>query len=161
MTNLKFSDITLVSGLKSDTLLSTVGVEAKSKVDAVFGLKVTSEFLGSIATTVRDDPIAGLTATDTFTIDATTSSGTTSIAIDLSGVSGDLNLDNIVDYINTELVSNGITSSLSVERVSEDEYAIKIKLGSGETLDFNTPSSQSAAVYAAGTYGAGLSADGH
>lgn len=158
---LDFSDITLVSGLSSDTLRSTTEVPAKSLVDAIYGLTVTREFLGSIATTVRDNPIAGLTTSDTFTIDVTDSSGTVkSVAIALSGVSGDLNIDNIVDYINGEFVSNGVTSSLQVEMLNDDAYAIKVILGRSETLEFKSPSSQSAAVYAAGTYGAGISADG-
>jgi hypothetical protein len=157
---LSFSGIKLLSGLRSDTLSSTVQVPAKTAIDGVFGLTLSEEFVGGIASTARSDAIAGLTTSDSFTIDVTNSSGTQSIAISLSGVSGTLNIDNVVDHINSELVAAGVTTSLQVERLNEFAYAIKVKLGSGETVEFKSPGSSEAAVYAAGTYGAGTSADG-
>ncbi len=55
---------------------------------------------------VTDDPtaaLAGITGTEVFTVSITKSGATDNISIDLSGVTGTLSLNNIKDYINTQI----------------------------------------------------------
>ncbi|PCI64244.1 MAG: hypothetical protein COB37_02425 [Kordiimonadales bacterium] len=65
--------------------------------------KNASEFNSSL---VEDDPdaaITGITGTEVFTVSVTKSGTTDDIEVDLSGLSGTLSLNNIKDYINTQI----------------------------------------------------------
>ncbi len=157
----RFEGINLVSDLRKDVAASSVEVPAIDPTDSIFGLAISDAFIGGVASTVRADPIPGLSTTDSFTIDVTTSFGTTSVTIDLADVSGSLDIDNVVDHINSELVAaGGIASTFQVEQVNESEFRIKINLGSGETLSFSTASTTEAAVYVAGSFGTGETSGG-
>lgn len=58
---------------------------------------------GSFVADSPDDIIAGLTGTEVFTISIEKSGNTDDITVDLSGLTGDLTLNNIKDYINTQI----------------------------------------------------------
>jgi len=65
--------------------------------------KNKTEFDSSLITSNPDEAIAGLTGTEVFTIAITKSGATDNISVDLSGISGTLSLNNIKDYINTQI----------------------------------------------------------
>lgn len=157
----EFNDITLLRGLKTDKLSSTAErPDSSGDQYSAYGfvlLESQTEFYGNRATTVRSDPIPGLTGTETFTITITENGATTDILIDLANVTGGLTIDNIVDYINTQLAADGnIATYFEVERFNEDSYGIQINLSSGEAISFSAgTASEEPAVYVAGTFGTG------
>ena len=115
----RFRDISLIFGLKSDTIKSTVLLPRSSNSTVLFSAPVS---------TVRADPIPGLTGTETFTIAVTRGGTTTNVAIDLSLVGGPLNVDNITSFINGELLTAGFATSFLTERFSlQYRYRERIK----------------------------------
>ena len=148
----RFTDVSLVYGLKKDTLASTVELPRKSNSVVYFGAN---------ASTVREDAIAGLTGTEKFTISVTENSVTKNVAVDLANVSGTLNLDNIVTEINAQLVAALVDTTFAVERFNEDAYGYRINVGTDETVSFSADAStESSAVYVAGSAGAGATGSG-
>lgn len=65
--------------------------------------KNSTESNTSLITSDPNAAIEGLTGTEVFTVSITKSGETDDIEIDLSGISGDLSLNNIKDYINTQI----------------------------------------------------------
>ena len=57
-----------------------------------------------------DDPLPGVSASDSFTIGIKKGGVTTDVAIDFSQISGPLNLTNIISYINGQLAANGFST---------------------------------------------------
>ncbi len=142
----RFRDISLIFGLKSDTIKSTVLLPRSSNSTVLFNAPVS---------TVRADPIPGLTGTETFTIAVTRGGTTTNVAIDLSLVGGPLNVDNITSFINGELLTAGFATSFLTERFSESSYGFRINVATGEEISFSTgTASESSAIYVAATSGA-------
>ena len=118
-------------------------------------------YFGANASTVREDAIAGLTGTEKFTISVTENSVTKNVAVDLANVSGTLNLDNIVTEINAQLVAALVDTTFAVERFNEDAYGYRINVGTDETVSFSADAStESSAVYVAGSAGAGATGSG-
>ena len=149
----KLTDVSLIYGLKLDTLASTVELPRKSN---------STVFFGATASTVREDAIAGLTGTEKFTISITENSVTKNVVVDLAKrSSGTLNLDNIVTEINAQLIAALVDTAFAVERFNETEYGIRINVGTDETASFSADvGSESSAVYVAGTSGAGTTGGG-
>ena len=88
MDPLNFKDITLIDGLRQAKIESTLDYPATNLTDVHFG---------QVVATVRDDPVSGITGTETFRIEVTKANGATeTVNVDLAKVSGTLNLDNIV-----------------------------------------------------------------
>ena len=153
--SLDLTDVTVIKGLKESDLTSTLNL-AKEVA------KTSPVHFGAIVSEVRDDAIPGLTGTETFTITATTSGGTQNVSIDLSAVSGTLNVDNISTYINSQLAANSVTSTVNVERTNEFAYGFRVNMSTTETLTFSADAaSESPAVYLAGTSGAGDNSNGY
>ncbi|SDD35856.1 SBBP repeat-containing protein [Kordiimonas lacus] len=73
--------------------------------------KNSSESNGSLITTDPNAAIDGLVGDEVFTISVTKSGETDDIQVDLSGVSGTLSLNNIKDYINTQIEALTILDS--------------------------------------------------
>ena len=145
---LAFEDTTLLYGLKTQSMTSTQTFPKDPKYTTPF------HFSGSVST-VREDPIAGLTGTETFDITVVNSVETKVINIDLSQVSGALNVDNVSDYIQSQLTANSVTSSIQVERFNEFSYGFHLKLNDTETVTFGNASDSEAGVYVAGTNNVG------
>ncbi len=146
--SLEIPDITLIPGI-AEASISSNPPQPKPLAKSV------PEHIGAPLTTVRSDPIPGLTGTETFTIKVETSSGTTNVAIDLSAVSGTLDVDNVADYINTELQSAGATTRLAVERFSEFSYGFQLQMSSSETVTFvPDAATETPALYVAGSFSA-------
>lgn len=104
----------------------------------------------------REEAIAGLTGTETFVIEIATSTGTNAVTVDLSQVSGPLNVDNVAALVNDRLASVAALSKMVVERYSETSYGFRFDVANGETLTL-TPdaASREPAVYVAGASGFG------
>ena len=145
---LDFEDITLVSGIKADTLTSTVDLPST---------KLSVVHFGAVITDDRTAALPDLTGTEQFTFAVTNSSQTTTnVVVDLANVSGTLNIDNIVDEINTQLTAAAVGTSVSTQRDSEFAYRIRVDVGSGETLSLSADAAtESAAVYVSGSFGSG------
>ena len=145
---LSFEDITLVSGIKADTLTSTVELPST---------KLSAVHFGAVITDDRTTAIPGLTGTEQFTFAVTNSSGsTTNVVVDLANVSGTLSIDNIVDEINSQLSAAVVGTRVATQRDSEFVYRIRIDVSSGETLSLSADAAiESAAVYVAGSFGSG------
>lgn len=142
---------TLLFGEKSDTAKSfaALGEDAKA-------------YVGRVAQVgAREDPIAGLSGTETFSISIAKSLETETFTIDLSQVTGGLTIDNVVNYANsiihapetTDSEGNTIqkyTSRLAVEEVGTNLYAIKIVPSLVEKVSLGAPNA-APAVYISGT----------
>ena len=151
---LDLGELTLVPGVEQNKLTSTIATP-----------KALSDTLpvqrGAPLTASREEAVAGLAGTETFTVEVATSSETTSVAIDLSQVTGALNLDNIAAYVNDRLASVSALSKMAVERFNETSYGFRFEVANGETLTL-TPdaASQEPAVYVAGASGVGANSAG-
>ena len=152
MDPLNFKDITLIDGLRQAKVESTLDYPATNLTDVHFG---------QVVATVRDDPVSGITGTETFAIEVTKAGGSTeTINIDLANVSGTLNLDNIVTEINTQLAAgSGIGTTFGVERYDEFSYGLRVDLGSEESIEM-TPGASEGSLFVAGTAGSGDFAGG-
>lgn len=154
-----FNNVSLINGLKTSTLESSVKrPDSSGDQYSVYGFKLIdsqTEYYGNTATTVRSDPIAGLTGNETFTITVTENGSSRDIPIDLSGMSGSPTIDNITDYINTQLAADGnVATTFEVKRENEYSYKMQINLSVGEEISFSAGAGTTEpAVYVAGTYG--------
>ncbi len=142
-------------------------------IDLIFGMSNAStdanikrpatptSFLASVISTVRTDPIPGLTGSETFTISVTENGTTTDVAVDLSGITGTLDIDTVVDHINTQLAAaTDVATRFKTTRLNEFQYAIEIDKIIGEDLSFSTTDTAEPAVYVAGGSGSGIFGNG-
>ncbi|MCH8181684.1 MAG: SBBP repeat-containing protein [Proteobacteria bacterium] len=142
-----FQKFNLVSGLIKDKIESTVKIPQ---------IENAPRYVGTIVSSSRTTAIAGVASGDKFTITVTLSGVDNVVNIDLADVSGTLSLDNITDYVNTQLLSAGISTTFNVERTSETQYGIRIEIGYGETVNFSADAATEAkAIYITGTRGTG------
>jgi hypothetical protein len=151
---LDLGDLALVPGVEQNKLTSSIATP-KALSDTLPVQK------GASIATARDQAIAGLNGTETFTLEIATAAETKSVAIDLSQVSGPLNVDNIAAYIDDRLASVSALSKMAVERYSETSYGFRFDVANGETLTLKPdPATQEPAVYVAGASGFGDSSSG-
>jgi hypothetical protein len=152
--NLQLPGVDIVSGLKTESVASTVATPKPLE-------KILPEHYGAILTDVREDPIPGITGTEQFTLTVSTSSQTQNIAIDLSEIAGTVNVDAVVDLLNQKLEDNLFNSRFVVNRASETSYGLKIDIANGEELSFAaTPGTETPALYVAGSSGTGADGTG-
>ena len=141
----RLNGVSLVYGIKLDTVSSTVTLPRKSNSTVFFGAQTSTE---------REDPIAGLTGTEKFTISVTENSVTENVAVDLANVTGPLNVDSIVSEINAQLIASLVDTAFIVERFSETSYGFRVNVGRDETVSFSADAAtESSAVYVAGSAG--------
>ena len=147
MEPLNFTDITLIEGLRQASTEATLEYPASNLTDVHFGQMIA---------TVRDDPVVGITGTETFSILVTRADLTTeTVNVDLANVSGTLNVDNIVAEINTQLAAgSGIGTTFGVERYDEFSYGLRVDFSAGESIEM-TPGASEGALFVGGTAGAG------
>ena len=152
MEPLNFTDITLIEGLRQASTEATLEYPASNLTDVHFGQMIA---------TVRDDPVVGITGTETFSILVTRADLTTeTVNVDLANVSGTLNVDNIVAEINTQLAAgSGIGTTFGVERYDEFSYGLRVDFSAGESIEM-TPGASEGALFVGGTAGAGDFAGG-
>ncbi len=151
---LELPDITVVPGSERGSIETTTPLPKPIE-------KTLPEHIGQVLTTVREDAIPGLVGNETFTIELETSTGSQSVAIDLAGISGTLNVDNVAAHINDALESAGALTRITVERFHEFAYGFRLQMSSAETVTF-TPDAGGgeAGLLLAGGSGGGNSADG-
>ncbi|MDA1099964.1 MAG: SBBP repeat-containing protein [Proteobacteria bacterium] len=151
---LEFEDTTLLYGLQQSSMTSSLSFPKDPKYTTLY-------HEGASLTEVRTDAIGGLVGNETFDITVVNSVGTTVVNIDLSAVSGALNVDNVADYINGQLSAAGVTSTMQSERYSEDSYGLKLNLNSTETVTLGNASDEIPGLYIAGTRNVGDYASGY
>jgi len=83
----------------------------------------------STGTYIVDDPdaaIAGLTGSEIFTVSIEKSGNTDDITVDLSGIAGDLSLNNVVDHINAQIeaLTIPIAKTLSTSDFNSDDTSL-------------------------------------
>lgn len=159
-----------INTLEASSYMLSTGV-VDDQADSGFAIaRAAYGYTGQIAQSgAYDDPIAGLTGSEVFTISVKKLSGTIDVAIDLSQVSGPLNLDNIADYINQELSNAGVVSKIARVRIYDEAkfeeeqdddnptplpstFGFEIQGVSTETLSFNAAATEPA-IYIGGTTG--------
>jgi len=103
-------------------------------------------------------PLAGVSASDSFTIAVKKGGTTTNVNIDLSQVQGTLNLTNIVAYINSQLSAGGFstrfqktTSGETATSSTNATYGLQVSPGGDETVSFSANATPS--LYMAGNSG--------
>ena len=149
----KFDGVTVLAGLKQSGISSTITPPAASYI-----------YAGATISSTRDDPIPGLTGTEKLTFAVSSDGGATStnVLIDLSQVSGPLNVDNVASYINAQFTAAGVSSRVEVNRKSESAYGFSVTgLGTDERVTVTSdPSGNAPAIYVGGTSGVGEFANG-
>ena len=129
-------------------------------------ISIASTTFGYTGTTVASDDnissaLAGVSSTDKFTITVTKGGTPTDVEIDLSQMTGDLTLGNIISYANQQLSDAGFTTRL--KRVVTDSktdkndkvtdyYGISLATGTGESISLSGGAASSA-LYLTGTSG--------
>ncbi len=114
-------------------------------------------------TVVADANIAnalpGVSSTSSFNIAVTKGGTVSNVAINLANISGPLNIDNIVSYVNQQLSAAGFSSRFSREMTqgsindpTKASYGIAITQGGGESLNLSSASA-TPALYLAGSSG--------
>lgn len=154
-----------LSDLSLDSLTLLTG-EKLSKVEASVRVpRATSSYTGAPAKTgAFADAVPGLTGNEVFTIQARKFGVDTNVTIDLSEISGPLNLDNIVAHINTKLADQGLFTRFKRLAMEHDENGIAKSFGLqivGVSTEKITLSAASAApsAYVVGASGTGAGAD--
>ncbi|MCP5432794.1 MAG: hypothetical protein H6923_05940 [Alphaproteobacteria bacterium] len=125
-----------------------------------------SEYLtGVIHRGAFDAALTELTGNEVFTVAVTKGSTVTNVTMDLSAISGTLNLDALVTYMNQQFANAGIVTRVARERIVPppkegddgtaplpDTWGLRIKGVSTEVLSFSAAAS-SPALYLVGTSG--------
>jgi hypothetical protein len=106
-----------------------------------------------------NDPLAGLSASDSFTIAIKKGATTSNVTIDLSQVSGGLSLGNVVSYINGQLAAGGFSTRFQkVEKgatATSDKdatYGLQITPGGVEQVSLSAATS-TPSLYMVGSTG--------
>ena len=106
-----------------------------------------------------DNPLAGVSASDSFNVAVTKGGTTTNVAIDLSQVRGPLTLGNIVDYTNAQLKAAGFTTQFqqtmtsgTIEKAQDSTWGIAVTPGAGESVSLSSAQA-TPSLYLSGTTG--------
>jgi len=144
-----------IAGADTDKLTFLTG-ERTSRVtaDVDFG-KDTRSFTGrAVATESRDDPLAGIDGTETFTLSIAKDGGESrEIQVDLSQIVGDISINAVVDLVNQQIEAQDITfvSRLSVSTNGDFDHAIRIDSGKLETVTLSAGAPETALFVAENT----------
>ena len=148
----QFNNITLQALEPSSSVVSSASVAT-----------ATFSYIGSNLANedTLDAALPGVSASDHFTISVVKAGVTTDLDIDMSKVEGELNLTNIVKYINSELSGAGFTTRFrkvitagTIDTSDKDvaQYAIEVEPAASEKVSLS--SAQAApALYVAATSG--------
>lgn len=145
----EFNHFNLQAAKPSDTVTSTAGVAFSDFTYATKQLVTNSKL---------NDPLAGISATDSFTIGVKKGGVTTNVVIDMSQVPGALNLNNIITYINGELAEAGFSTRFQKTVKGETAissknatYGMQIKPGGVEQISLSAAATPS--LYLVGNSG--------
>lgn len=98
--------------------------------------KNQTETDGSFVVDNPDTAISGLTGTEVFTVSIEKSGNTDDISIDLSGITGDLTLNNVKDYINTQIEALTIPKTRTLGSAafgSDDASLVSVRIDTTAT----------------------------
>lgn len=105
-----------------------------------------------------NNPLSGLSSSDSFTIAITKGSTTTNVPIDLSQVQGPLTLNNVITYINGQLSADGFQTRFQKTQSggtatsdASATYGLQVIPGGDEVVSLSAPSTP--ALYIAGDSG--------
>ncbi|MGH6828563.1 MAG: hypothetical protein ACREFW_06610, partial [Rhizomicrobium sp.] len=97
-----------------------------------------------VANSNLNNPVPGLSTSDSFTIAVTKGGTTTNVAINLSQVSGPLTLGNIIGYVNSQLSADGFSTRFQKTQTggtgTSDKgatYGIQITPGANESISLS------------------------
>lgn len=148
----KFDEVSFLRGEKRDEADSTLTIQ-RNRQDYVTPTLYSGNF---------DDVVPAFQGDVKFTITAHKVTGDVVVPIDLSGMgTTDRTLDNVADYINTQLDAAGLYSTFQRVKIGEPDengiiegnnFGFKILGTSTEPLEF-TPDSSTPAIYTVGTSG--------
>jgi len=149
LTSTTFNNFTLQAAKPSDQVTSTAGISFPDYTYATKQL-VTNANL--------NNPLPGLSASDSFTIAVKKGGVTTNVAIDLSQVSGGLTLNNVISYVNDQLSAGGFSTRLQKTTQGDTAtssknatYGIQVSPGGNETISFSAAATP--ALYLVGSSG--------
>ena len=144
-----FNNFNLQAAKPSDTATSTAGIAFGSFTYS------TKQF---VTNANLNSALPGLSASDSFTIGIKKGGVTTNVAIDLSQVSGTLNLSNIVSYVNTKLAAAGFSTRFQKTQTGgttttdkNATYGLQITPGGVEQVSLSAASTPS--LYMVGNSG--------
>lgn len=145
----EFNNFNLQSTKPSDSVTSTAGVAFSD---------FTYQTKKFVTNSRINDPLPGLSASDSFTIAVKKGGVTTNVDIDLSQVSGPLNLTNIVTYVNEQLAAGGFSTRFqktvqgeTLTSSANATYGLKITPGGTEQISLSASASPS--LYLVGNSG--------
>jgi hypothetical protein len=117
-----------------------------------------------ITDTNLDNPVPGLSTSDSFTIGVTKGGATTNVTIDLSQVQGPLTLGNIITYVNSQLSGDGFSTRLqktqsggTATSTKGATYGLEVTPGANEKISFSAAATP--ALYLAGNSGSASEVD--
>ena len=150
-----FDDLTMLFGAKAKTVLSDLTI---ARNGTVYNGKAIVQ--GSSSNVIQ-----GLTGNEVFTVKVAKGVGTFNVTIDLSQISGTLSVDNVVNYMNSQMQAAGVLTRFQRDMFdgkTEDapkRYGIAMQSVATEKVSFSAASS-SPAVYVAGVAGTGADQTG-
>ena len=156
VTNSTFNNLTVLSGTKTSSVQGTVIIPY-----APFNYSGK----GVIPDKSVFTPVAGVSATDQFTVSITKAGVNTDVPINLANVSGPLTIDNIDSYVNQQLSAAGFGTRLTRTQTGGSitdgtaMWGVQVNNSGSETVSFSSPQA-TAAVYIAGTSGAATDQQG-
>ncbi len=152
-----FEKLSFLQGTQRDKADSTLSI-ARNRSDYVTGTIYEGAF---------DDEIPSFLGSVQFTITAKRTTVDVPVTIDLAGMGATTRtLDNVADYINTQLSAAGLYSTFSRVKIGEpdengvvagNQFGFKISGTATEPLSFSAASS-TPAIYAVGSTGSGENA---
>lgn len=151
-----FDNLTVMAGTKTDSTQSAVSVPY-----APFNY-VGKGVIGDKAVFT---PVAGVSASDQFTISVTKAGVSTDVVIDLANVSGPLTIDNIDVYVNQQLSAAGFGTRFTRTQTGGSlidgtaTWGVQIANTPGETVTLSSADAKPA-LYIAGTSGASADQQG-
>jgi hypothetical protein len=144
-----FNNFTLQSAVPSSSVTSSAGISLANFTYSTQQLITNANI---------NNPLAGVSASDSFTIAVKKGGVTTNVPIDLSQVQGPLTLGNIVSYVNSQLSAGGFSTRFqktekggTVTSDANATYGLQITPGANETISLSA--SSSAALYMVGNSG--------
>jgi len=150
-----------VAGLETVGFTVSAGDREKRAEAGVVSPRALSQYTSRIIhRSGLAEPLGNLSGTETFSVTANKLGTTVTVDMDLSQVSGDLTLDNVLAYMNTRMEAEGLVTRFTREKIEPETprtdedgaelpstlYAVGIRGTSTEQLSFSSAGAE-AAVY--------------
>jgi hypothetical protein len=150
-----FDELTLLMGARTSTADSALKIA-----------RPPTKYMGpSIVGGSSSNVIPGLTGSEIFTASVVKAGATIDVTMDLSAAAGDLSVDNVVSYMNSQMEAAGVTTRFSRSifdgKATSDpkRYGIAVQTVASERMSLSAASTVPA-VYAASVAGSGATQNG-